>query len=189
MATPAIRKRPLPYETKLRQRQSGSIDLVVIHCTELPDLEAARRFGERIHYPQTGSGNSGHFYVDRDGCIEQWVDVCRTAHHTRGFNERSIGIELVNLGRYPDWLHSGRQLMREPYAASQIDSLIGLIECLCSTLHGLHWIAGHEDLDTARVLSTNDPEQKVRRKLDPGPLFPWNHVLSSLPLHRLSPEH
>jgi N-acetylmuramoyl-L-alanine amidase len=49
----------------------------------------------------------------------------------------------------------------------------------------LKWIAGHEDLDTGRVPSVNDPETLVRRKLDPGPLFPWERVMSSIPLQRL----
>ena len=42
------------------------VDLVVIHCTELPDLAIAREYGERVLH-DNGSGNSGHFYIDRDG--------------------------------------------------------------------------------------------------------------------------
>ncbi|MGB5810493.1 MAG: N-acetylmuramoyl-L-alanine amidase, partial [Polyangiales bacterium] len=87
--------RPLPYEENLDTRAADSIDLVVIHCTELPDLAAAREMGEQIRYPQSGTGNSGHFYIDRDGTIEQWVGPLRIAHHVRGFNDRSLGIELV----------------------------------------------------------------------------------------------
>jgi N-acetylmuramoyl-L-alanine amidase len=188
MKQPAIHARPLAYEQNLQQRKTGAIDLVVVHCTELPDLEAARTLGERIRYPQSNSGNSGHFYIDRDGRAEQWVEIGRTAHHVRGFNERSIGIELVNRGRYPDWLHSDRQQMKEAYSDEQICSLINLLGWLCGTVASLRWIAGHENLDTECVAASNNPAQMVRRKLDPGPLFPWHRLMEKLPLQRLYPQ-
>jgi hypothetical protein len=92
----------------------------VVHCTELPDIAAARAFAERVLYAETGTGNSGHWYIDRDGSTWQYVPHERIAHHVRGHNPRSIGIELVNIGRYPDWLDSRRQAMDEPYPAAQI---------------------------------------------------------------------
>lgn len=188
MNPPPIHLHPLAYERALGQRPQDSFDLVVIHCTELPDLEMARVFGEKIHYPQSGTGHSGHFYIDRDGRVEQWVDPARVAHHVRGFNERSIGIELVNLGRYPNWLDAHHQRMEEPYPEEQISSLVGLISTLCTTFPGLKWVAGHADLDAGRVPADNDPETLVRRKLDPGPLFPWKRVLPLVSLQRLPPE-
>ena len=36
----------LPYESRLEQRPLSQVDLVVIHCTELPDLATAREYGE-----------------------------------------------------------------------------------------------------------------------------------------------
>ena len=67
MSQPVIHARPLAYEHNLQARESDGIDLVVVHCTELPDLEAARDFGMQIRYPESKTGNSGHFYIDRDG--------------------------------------------------------------------------------------------------------------------------
>ena len=55
----------------------------------------------------------------------------RSAHHTRGYNARSIGIELVNTGRYPHWLDSRQQAMDEPYTDAQIAALIALLQRLC----------------------------------------------------------
>ncbi len=188
MSLPTIHARSLAYEQALQKREPGAIDLVVIHCTELPDLAAARTFGERIQHPRSSTGNSGHFYVDRDGRIEQWVDIVRVAHHVRRFNERSIGIELVNRGRYPDWLHADRQQMHEAYPEEQIISLVGLLGWLCSTLNTLRWIAGHADLDLEHVPATNDPTMMVRRKLDPGSLFPWSQLETTIPLRRLFQE-
>jgi len=56
---PAMHAWPLPYEERLESRPSARIDLVVVHCTELPDLATAREYGEReLH--ASGTGNSGH---------------------------------------------------------------------------------------------------------------------------------
>lgn len=180
-----MRIHPLPYEELLDARPLRQIDLVVVHCTELPDLATARGFGERVLYPASGTGNSGHWYIDREGRVERWVDPARVAHHVRGFNARSIGVELVNSGRWPDWLDSRRQAMEEPYPDAQIEALLSLLATLSVDLPALRWIAGHEDLDTGLVPASDDPAVQVRRKLDPGPLFPWARVLAATPLQRL----
>ncbi|MEF9978689.1 MAG: N-acetylmuramoyl-L-alanine amidase [Thermomonas sp.] len=186
MSTPAIRLRPLPYVEALAARDPAGIDTVVIHCTELPDLATARAYGERILYAASGTGNSGHYYIDRDGGIEEYVPPERIAHHTRGWNLRSIGIELVNTGRYPDWLDSRRQAMDEAYTDAQIESLVALLLDLQARFPSLIQIAGHEDLDLDEVEASDDPAVKVRRKRDPGPLFPWHRVLEAVPLQRFT---
>ena len=187
MPAPAIRRDPLPYADALAPRDAAGIDTVVIHCTELPDLATAREFGERILYPGSGTGNSGHYYIDRDGGIVEYVDPIRIAHHTRGWNPRSIGIELVNTGRWPHWLDSRHQAMDEPYTDAQITSLVALLLDLQARFPALSQIAGHEDLDLDEVEASDDPALNVRRKRDPGPLFPWSRVLAAVPLERICP--
>jgi len=177
---------PLPYESRLPERSPDEIDLVVIHCTELPDLAMAREYGERVLY-DSGAGNSGHYYIDRDGSVLCYVDPLRVAHHTRGYNPRSIGIELVNTGRYPDWFHSARQTMTEPYPERQIAALRALLDHLVERFPSLRHIAGHEDLDTAMVPASDDPENEVPRKRDPGPQFPWARAYDTARLGRLTP--
>jgi N-acetylmuramoyl-L-alanine amidase len=177
---------PLPYEQRLEARPLTRVDLVVIHCTELPDLATAREYGERVHYDD-GTGNSGHYYIDRDGSVHVFVRPDRTAHHTRGYNPRSIGIELVNRGRYPDWLDSRHQSMVEPYTDAQIASLTALLRRLRQEIPSLEFVAGHEDLDREEVPASDDPERRVRRKLDPGPRFPWSRLLQDVPLERIRP--
>jgi N-acetylmuramoyl-L-alanine amidase len=177
-----VHQAALPYAGQLDIRETDSIDLAVIHCTELPDLAMAREFGMQIHYPDSGTGHCGHFYIDRNGRVEQWAPLDRTAHHVRGFNLRSLGIELVNLGRYPNWLDSSAQTMTEPYPEDQVDKLIQLLEFLCTANSQLQWITGHEKLDREKVPATDDSRLLVRRKSDPGPLFPWETVLRSTPL-------
>ena len=185
MPRPALRIEPLPYADALAARPSGEIDLVVVHCTELPDLAMARDYGERVLYPASGTGNSGHYYIDRDGSIVEYVDPARIAHHTRGYNPRSIGIELVNIGRYPHWLDSRHQAMDEAYTEAQIEALIALLGGLRARIPALAQIAGHEDLDLDEVEASDDPSIKVRRKRDPGPLFPWERVLEAVQLRRI----
>ncbi len=69
---------PLPYESRLQQRALDTIDLVVIHCTELPDMQMTREFGERVRYAD-GTGNSGHYYIEENGTVYRFV-----APRTRG---------------------------------------------------------------------------------------------------------
>jgi N-acetylmuramoyl-L-alanine amidase len=181
---PPIHPAPLPYERNLEQRPLSDIALVVIHCTELPDLAMAREYGERALY-DNGTGNSGHYYIDRDGRIEQYVALDRIAHHVRGQNTHSIGIELVNTGRYPCWLDSRHQAMDEPYSEAQIKALLALLAWLPQTLPSLRNIAGHEDLDTTEEPASDDPSLRVPRKRDPGPLFPWGRVAAVSALRRV----
>jgi N-acetylmuramoyl-L-alanine amidase len=180
-----INEHLLPYVQQLDSRSIEQIDLVVVHCTELPDLSMARQYGEIAHYP-SGTGNSGHFYIDRDGSVYMYVKPDRIANHTRGYNPRSIGIEIVNVGRYPDWFNSHQQQMNEPYTAEQISAVIALLHQLKALCPQLKWIAGHEDLDTAQVPASDNPAVQVFRKRDPGPLFPWEIVLKQSDLTYLN---
>ncbi|MDZ4728390.1 MAG: N-acetylmuramoyl-L-alanine amidase [Xanthomonadales bacterium] len=200
-----ITLRPLPYQRLLPTRPLSRIDLLVIHCTELPDLATAREYGERRLYSvnapgnvsgknsgknsgmSRGTGNSGHFYIDRDGSIEQWVDPQHIAHHVRGYNPRSVGIELVNRGRFPDWFHSDRQQMTESYPERQMDALLQLIRWLREDLPALRQICGHAELDQEHITAADNPAVQISRKLDPGPLFPWPHVMAACGLQRFAP--
>ena len=174
----------LPYVDRLAERPPEAVTRVVIHCTELPDLATARTYGEKILH-ESGTGNSGHYYVDRDGSTYRYVPGTRVAHHVRGHNQQSIGIELVNLGRYPHWWDSRHQAMDEPYPAAQIAALRELLGQLRKAFPALHEIAGHEDLDTTRLPASDDPAQLVPRKRDPGPRFPWDLVLADSGLTRV----
>ena len=179
-----IYQHPLPYVQRLENRHEDLIGLVVIHCTELPDLASARQWGEKEIYPNSQTGNSGHFYIDRDGSVEEWVPVTQIAHHVRGFNQQSIGIELVNNGRYPSWFQSNHQQMKEDYPGAQIRGLLALLKHLVTLLPGLQEIAGHEDLDTEMLPSEDHAEIMIRRKIDPGPCFPWQTILDNTLLKR-----
>ncbi|MFN7552981.1 MAG: N-acetylmuramoyl-L-alanine amidase [Pseudomonadota bacterium] len=176
---------PLAYVERLQERRIEDIDLVVVHCTELPDLAMAREYGGRVIYAESGTGASGHWYIERDGRIHRWVPPARVANHTRGYNPRSVGIELVNSGRYPDWFRHDNQVMTQPYPDAQVTALLALLATLRAELPNLRFIAGHEDLDLARVPASDRPDLQVPRKRDPGPMFPWDRVLAASGLARL----
>lgn len=182
-----IKDHPLPYANTLPERPVDDVELVVIHCTELPDLAAAREYGEKAVHA-SGTGNSGHYYIDRGGAISCYVSGTRIANHVRGHNPYSIGIELVNRGRYPHWWDSCRQEMSEPYPAAQINALCALLEQLRGKFPNLHKIAGHEDLDTEMMPASDDPSLQVRRKLDPGAMFPWDEVMRDSDLTRIGTD-
>jgi N-acetylmuramoyl-L-alanine amidase len=97
-----------------------------------------------------------------------------------------VGIEMVNIGRYPNWLDSDNQIMSEPYTEAQIVSLKQLLHELKSQCPHLQFIAGHEDLDTAKVSASDDPSKQVFRKRDPGPQFPWQTILDAIKLQRIT---
>ena len=189
IATPppdlAIHDWPLPYVAKLHERKLSDIDLVVIHCTELPDLKMTREFGERVHYPELGTGNSGHYYIEESGAVHRFVPSDRVANHTVGYNTRSIGIEVFNVGRYPYWGDSKHQKFTVPYTKEQIASLLALLRQLRAEIPSLRFIAGHEDLDTRLEPAKDDPSIMLRRRQDPGPLFPWNEIVPVAGLERL----
>lgn len=184
---PPVHIDPLPYELRLDARPLSQVDMVVIHCTETPTLASAREFGERVLYEGSGTGNSGHYYIDRDGTVVLYVRPDRIAHHVRGFNARSVGIELVNSGRYPHWRDSRHQAMDEPYTEAQLQALIALLAKLRDEMPSLRYIAGHEDLDRELEAAFDDPSVLVPRKRDPGPQFPWPRVLEAVPLERFTP--
>lgn len=182
-----IKDQPLPYAQTLPERSVDAVELVVIHCTELPDLASARRYGEKVVHA-SGTGNCGHYYVDRDGSIVRYVAGTRVANHVRGHNPYSIGIELVNLGRFPDWWDSQHQTMTEHYPTAQIHALRELLTQLQSEFPNLRKIAGHEDLDTESIPASDDPSLQVRRKLDPGVMFPWDEVMEGSTLTRIGTD-
>jgi N-acetylmuramoyl-L-alanine amidase len=166
----------LPYQDRLKIRGTGALGLIVLHCTELPTLQLAREYGERLVHPESGTGNSGHYYVDRDGRIYRYVQDNRIAHHAIGHNEHSIGIEIVNSGRYPHWYSSRNQVPSEPYATIQIAALKELLRYLKQRYPQINRLARHSDLDTALLPAEDDPAVAIRRKIDPGPLFPWEEI-------------
>jgi N-acetylmuramoyl-L-alanine amidase len=161
----------------LPDRRLDTITTVVLHATELPDFDAALMEAEKTaRESDSGRGVCGHLYVDRDGTVYQLVPLERVAQHVRGYNTPSIGIELINRGRYPRWFDADHQTPAETFPAAQVQALQEVLCMLRSECPRLTDLRRHSDLDTALIPAADRPEVKVRRRIDPGPLFPWAEV-------------
>ncbi len=127
--------------------------LIVLHYTEQHSVQESL---DTLRDSNSDGRVSAHYLVGADGRIYQLVDENARAWHAGSgrwgeitdVNSASIGIELDNDG------HS-------PFAEPQIASLLTLLADLTTRLHiPRDQVIGHEDL-------------APMRKVDPGPLFPW----------------
>lgn len=132
-----------------------AINSVIIHYTGMENTQIAL---ERLCDPE--SQVSAHYTIDEDGAVYNHVDPTKRAWHAgvsewgdlKGFNDFSIGIELVN----PGYEHGYR-----PFPIAQIHALIHLLEELYTQFPiKPELVLGHSDIA---------PD----RKQDPGHLFPW----------------
>ncbi len=141
--------------------QSSRVQYVVLHytSTDLPHSLALLTQGEV----------SAHYLIgDTPATVYRLVDENRRAWHAgvsewqgrTWLNAGAIGIELVNQG-YRDG-PDGR--VWQPYSEAQIETLIILLKDLVRR-HDLpiDSIIGHSDI-------------APQRKVDPGPLFPWQRL-------------
>lgn len=151
-----------------------SVDALIVHSLGGPDC----RDGSRFYKTVTGDARlwmstfnrlpmvSIHYVVDRGGEIAPGVPEEIAATHATGWNQRSIGIELVNNG-------DGR----DPFPPAQVTALVTLARAI---------MARHPDIALDRVLRHSDVDRSTvpaarfgegcaayRRKEDPGDAFPW----------------
>lgn len=158
-------------------RRSGavrteSINLAVIHSTGGPTCDA--KTGKRIW---VGGGTMDqnlrhieahptlgiHYMIDRDGTVRSSVPEEQVAHHVYRHSARSIAIELINDGDGND-----------PFPEEQLAALVVLLRGI-EQRHGIGrgGVVRHSDLDLARLSC----DRAQRRKVDPGPAFPYESVL------------
>ncbi len=164
------------YNNLLQKRNVKDIRMVVLHITELPTLTYARKAAE-VLLPGKKIGVCGHYYINRDGKVNQYVEVNRIAQHVFLKNKDSIGIEIVNRGRFPNWFSSKNQVPTEKFSNSQISALLSLLRYLKKEVPSLSEIKKHSDLDRRMIPAKDNPQIKVYRRIDPGPLFPWGIIV------------
>lgn len=157
------------------------VDAIIVHSLGGPDCRAGRPFyrtidGDAAQWMATFNRLpivSIHYVVDRAGHVESGVSEEVAATHATGWNQRSIGIELVNNGDGTD-----------PFPAAQIEALVALVRAIRQR---------HPAITPARVLRHSDVDRSTfpadrhgegctafRRKQDPGDAFPWETFRAAL---------
>ena len=164
------------YNDRFKMRDCKQINMIVLHSTETPTLELAREYGEQEIYEESRTGNAAHYYIDLDGNIYRYVEDNRIAFHVVGYNEQSIGIEIVNKGRYPHWFYNNSQFPAEEFKKEHITALLNLLKNLKARFPGISRLERHSVLDQRTIPAEDNSDVLIRRRIDPGPQFPWEYV-------------
>lgn len=161
--------------TTVGRPRQRPIDALIIHSLGGPDCRDGRRFFKQIDggasfWAKTFAslpGVSIHYVVGRDGTVVAAVPEDLAASHAIGWNQRSIGIELVNNGDGTD-----------PFSTAQLAALIKLSREIRQRHPdvALEHVLRHSDVDHTMfpVETFGAGCAQYRRKLDPGEAFPWS---------------
>ena len=158
-----------------------AVDAVIVHSLGGPDCQQGTRFFRRIDGDARVWATtfarlpivSIHYVIGRDGTVASGIPEAMAASHAVGWNQRSIGIELVNNGDGAD-----------PFPEPQLAALGQLVR----EIRGRHpqvareRILRHSDVDLSLFPAATHGEAcaAFRRKLDPGAAFPWEAFKAAL---------
>lgn len=171
--------------------KKGNLDTIVMHYTT---GGSARPAINTLTNPRVRA--SAHVVIDRDGSITQLLPFNKIAWHAgksfykgrSGFNNYSIGIEMVNAGHlsksgniFRAWYGEAfnpsdvveaihRNHTRPKYWHVYTEEQINAARDLCALLideYGIKDILGHEEI-------------APKRKSDPGPAFPLDRFRNGL---------
>jgi N-acetyl-anhydromuramyl-L-alanine amidase AmpD len=178
------------------------------------DFDALRAVVDQIVLHYDGIGNSrecfehlaerqlsAHFLIDVDGTVYQTLDLQERAYHATVANNRSIGIEIANVGAFPPGaagiptLHDpkrgtvhGIELVQSDFTLQQYAALAKLIDALCRTFPMIERRVPRDDGGAVIMTKLRDDELENFRgilghfhiqenKVDPGPAFQWELVM------------
>lgn len=157
------------------------IDALIIHSLGGPDCRDGARFyktidGDAATWLDTFAKLpivSIHYVIDRAGQVAAGVPESIAATHATGWNQRSIGIELVNNGDGHD-----------PFPPAQIAALVALARDIRRRYPAiaLERVLRHSDVDHSMFPARDFGEgcTAYRRKEDPGEAFPWDAFKAAL---------
>lgn len=160
---PFLSKKPkfIPSPNFNERRDGKAPKYIVLHYTDTLSTEEA--LDKYLCNPEAEV--SAHYVIEKNGNILQLVEEDKRAWHAgvsewqgeTDMNSASIGIELVN---------PGHTYGLAPFPEPQIESLVALCKDIMAR-QGVspENIIGHEDIAPGR-------------KVDPGPLFPWEMLVA-----------
>jgi len=123
-----------PRDRRTRRLLKKHVDLIVIHYDA---TGTSRRCFEVLH---NARGLSAHFLIDLDGTIYQALDVVERARHAGRANDRSVGVELANVGAYedPEELHARAEILNDGYGVREewISTASGDCEPVAGVIQG-----------------------------------------------------
>ncbi len=158
-----------------------AVDAVIVHSLGGPDCQQGTRFFRRIDGDARVWATtfarlpivSIHYVIGRDGTVASGIPEAMAASHAVGWNQRSIGIELVNNGDGAD-----------PFPEPQLAALGQLVREIRERHPQVarERILRHSDVDLSMFPAATHGEAcaAFRRKLDPGAAFPWEAFKAAL---------
>jgi N-acetyl-anhydromuramyl-L-alanine amidase AmpD len=131
---------------------------------------------------------SAHVIIDRDGNQFQLVPFECQAYHAglslmngkEDCNKFTLSFECLSIGK--------PNINGDPaYTDVQIDSVIALIQLWVNRYYiSRNWIQGHDDVRNAAIKAGITYKTGAKKgqlpgvKHDPGPHFPWPHILDNI---------
>jgi len=162
--------------TENSKKRLALVDAVVLHSIGGPFCKRGRVVysgapGDAQRWLQFFEGHKVlgiHYVVDRQGLVLQGIAENRVANHALGWNNRSIGIELVNKG------DGKERLTPLQWRAAQ-----ALVRRLIAKYPGISKkrVFRHSDIDTRTF---NCGGISVKQKQDPGNAFDYSKFVDSL---------
>lgn len=141
--------------------RSSEPDMIIVHCmAEYVGDKFAPDFLESIKL-------SAHALVVPDGTVIRCREDNQGAHHAKGFNATSLGVEFLVPG-YHDYA-SFLEAIKEPWVVgAQYEAGVELVKDWAQTY----------DIPREKVLRHSDVSPE--RKVDPGKGFPWEAFLADV---------
>ncbi len=146
-----------PIQSASFHARTQPIDTLVLHYTALDlaaSLKVLRTGAVSVHYVLAEDGTAYRILQDAQVGYHAGLSTWRGAARV---NERSIGIEIVNLDGN---VHA--------YPPAQINALIELIKQI---------LKAHPQILPGNIVGHSDIAPK--RKVDPGQLFPWKALVDA----------
>jgi N-acetyl-anhydromuramyl-L-alanine amidase AmpD len=146
-----------------------SLDFVVVHCTENPDVAGLARANANIFSRKDARKASFHYVLDNTEVI-QCVKDTDVAWHAPGANHNGIGVEIVGKAGQT------QSQWADDFSRVALYNAMGLIAYLCRKYAIPPLFVDAENLTKTRGITRHSDVTKAFPKLgchwDPGPNFP-----------------